>query len=155
VRREQREILDSGRQNEILDSAQVCRLALNDESHPYIVPVNFVRLGSRIYFHGSFEGHKMRLIARDARVSFEVDRLITVTADEKACRWGAVYESVVGRGVASLVRSTAEKELALRQLMAKYSGRGDWELPPREIAAVAVVRIDVREQTGKSSLQGR
>jgi nitroimidazol reductase NimA-like FMN-containing flavoprotein (pyridoxamine 5'-phosphate oxidase superfamily) len=155
VRREKREILDRARQNEILDHAQVCRLALNDESYPYVVPLNFVRIGSRIYIHSSFEGHKMRLMVRDARVSFEVDRLITITADEKACRWGVVYESVVGRGIASLVASRAEKELALRQLMAKYSGRGDWELHRRDIASVAVVRIDVREQIGKSSLQSR
>ena len=152
MRRSERAITDRARLYQILDELPVCRIALHDRPFPYVVPVNFVRIDQRLYFHTAPAGHKMRLLADDPRVRFEVDRLLTVTGDQTACQWGALYESVSGVGEATVVESESEAELALRQLMAKYSGSADWTFSAAALARVRVVRIDIQGLEGKASL---
>ena len=68
MRRKDREITDFHEIIEIIRKCDVCRLALNDEGYPYIVPLNFgldVR-GDQVYFyfHAAVKGKKLDLIAK-------------------------------------------------------------------------------------------
>ena len=45
---------------------------------PAAIPVNFVYLDERVYFHGATEGQKMGSLASDPRVSFTVVRDLSV-----------------------------------------------------------------------------
>ena len=154
MRRSEREITDRIRLHDILDRSQVCRLVLHDQPYPYIVPVNYVRVDERIYFHSAPEGRKMELLRRDPRIRFEVDRLIAITEGQAACRWGALYESVIGAGPARIVETLSEKEMALHGLMEKYSGRSGWVFAAAALKAVVVVRIDIQDLSGKTTSGG-
>lgn len=61
----------------VLDQCKVCRLAMNHDGYPYLVPMNFgyEREGNKIYlyFHGANAGTKKELIEKDGRVAFEMD----------------------------------------------------------------------------------
>lgn len=60
----------------VLDQCKVCRLAMNHDGYPYLVPMNFgyEREGGKIYlyFHGANAGTKKELIEKDGRVAFEM-----------------------------------------------------------------------------------
>lgn len=60
----------------VLDKCKVCRLAMNHNGYPYLVPMNFgyEREGNKIYlyFHGANAGTKKELIEKDGRVAFEM-----------------------------------------------------------------------------------
>ena len=62
MRRKDREITDFNEMIEIIKKCDVCRIALNDEAFPYIVPLNFGLdvQGEQVflYFHAAMEGKK-------------------------------------------------------------------------------------------------
>jgi nitroimidazol reductase NimA-like FMN-containing flavoprotein (pyridoxamine 5'-phosphate oxidase superfamily) len=152
MRRGEREIVGSREIDRILESCTVCRLAMNDRPYPYVVPANYVYSSGRLYVHSANAGRKLDLIAADPHVCFEVDRVVEIVASERACGWGTRYESVIGTGVATLVTDDGEKETALRGLMRKHSGSDEWAFPPQSVDRLVVIRVDITNVTGKSSL---
>ena len=77
MRQANREVKDMNDIIEIMHRCDVCRLALNDDGFPYILPLNFGLLtaGNKItlVFHSALEGYKIDLIKKDNRASFEMD----------------------------------------------------------------------------------
>ena len=151
MRRAEKEIRDEQRLVGMLEQAKVCRIGFNDDPYPYVVPVNFVYLASCLYFHSAATGRKMDLIATDGRVCFEIDKCTATEGGDRACNWGARFESIIGEGQASVLDDTAEKRVVLEAFMEKYSGRRDWALDTSEVERVAVVRVDVAHLSGKAS----
>jgi nitroimidazol reductase NimA-like FMN-containing flavoprotein (pyridoxamine 5'-phosphate oxidase superfamily) len=49
-------------------------LGLFDEEGTYVVPLNFVWLDEKIYFHGSEQGRKIDAIQKDHRVCFSISQ---------------------------------------------------------------------------------
>lgn len=151
MRRGDREIRDFSEIVEVIRKCDVCRIALNDDGYPYIIPLNFGMKveGEQItfYFHGAGEGRKYELIMQDNRASFEMDCSHKLIADREACRCTMGYESVVGRGRIEIV-SDEEKQEALCVLMKQYY---EEEFPfKKEVAdQTTVMKLVVEEVTGK------
>lgn len=151
MRRSDREITDRNEMIEIIERCDVCRLALNDEGYPYILPLNF---GMRIeegqivlYFHGANEGKKYELIAKDDRASFEMDcshKLVT-NVDEGNCTMN--YESVIGRGRIRMIPEE-EKYDALCVLMQHYH-KEDFPFNRAVMPQTTVFKLVVEEMSGK------
>ncbi|MBI4006989.1 MAG: pyridoxamine 5'-phosphate oxidase family protein, partial [Planctomycetes bacterium] len=59
LRRQDKEITDKAEIEEILALAKVGRLGTCLDSIPYIIPVNFVYDGGKIFFHSAHEGRKV------------------------------------------------------------------------------------------------
>ena len=87
MRRNDREITDFEEILAVMQRCDVCRLALHDETYPYILPLNFgLEVEGRqiaLYFHGANAGKKYELIARDPHVSFEMDCGHQLVLDEE------------------------------------------------------------------------
>ena len=150
MRKEEKAINDQVSIEEVLRSEQVCRLGIHDAPYPYVVPLHFVYEAGNIYFHTARQGRKIKLLAKNGHVCFEVDRMEEVVPDEEACSWATRYRSVIGVGVASMVIEEGERIVALRLLMEKYGGRPDSVFTRGGLRNVAVFRIDVREMAGKT-----
>lgn len=125
MRRKDREVTEIDEIATIMEKCDVCRIAINDEVYPYILPVNFgfERDGDCfiIYIHGSKHGTKHELINRDNKVSFEMDcshRLIQPNGEE-SCTASMAYESVIGQGAMTLLPEN-EKERALAIILNHY-----------------------------------
>ncbi|HLA80353.1 MAG TPA: pyridoxamine 5'-phosphate oxidase family protein [Thermoleophilia bacterium] len=109
----------------ILHQAPIGFLAVLADG-PYVVPINFVHDSSdepngwgRILFH-SGEGKKSVALAADPRVCMAV---VTETAFDRGatpCDDGFTYRSTLVKGKASLLTDRAEREVALRMIVAKY-----------------------------------
>ena len=87
MRRSDREITDEQELLQVISECDVCRLALNDEEVPYILPLNFGEevSGGRLYlyFHGAAEGRKYDLISRDPQTAFEMDCSHRIVPEEE------------------------------------------------------------------------
>lgn len=151
MRRNDREIKDFEEIIEVMKKCDVCRIALNDEGYPYILPLNFgMRTeGERItlYFHGAGEGRKYELIKRDNRASFEMDCAHKLVADREACRCTMGYESVIGRGKIEIVPEE-ERYDALRALMRQYYEE-EFSFSEEAVKRTTVMKLVVEEVTGK------
>lgn len=159
MRRSDREVTEFSEILKIMEKCDVCRLAINDEECPYILPLNFGMKvtdgGVELFFHGANEGTKYRLIAKNSLVSFEMDcshKLVT-RPEKGSCTME--YESVIGRGRIEILPEN-EKNDALKLIMEHY-GRGDFAYNHDVVPMTAIMRLLVEKMTAKRrsvALQG-
>lgn len=154
MRRAGREVTDFNEIIDIMRQCDVCRLALNDDPVPYILPLNFaVEVeGTQVflYFHGAREGRKYELIARNPAVSFEMDckHSLLYSPAEKYCT--EQYASVIGSGVIDFVPDE-EKFQALQAINNHYHPDG-FPVNERSIPATTVMKLTVHTMTAKSNV---
>lgn len=156
MRRSDREITDRNEMIEVMRRCDVCRLALNDEGYPYILPLNFGMEVTEekivLYFHGAMEGRKYGLIERDNRASFEMDCAHRLVMDEERGHCTMEYESVIGQGKLTIV-SEEEKEAALERLMRQYRPENAG-FNKAAIPRTTVLKLTVEAMTGKKRKKG-
>ena len=153
LRRGEKEIIDRAEVEQVLGEAEVGRLGTSVDGRPYVVPVNFAYQGGKIYFHGAGEGKKLRDIAENPQVCFEVD-IAEVMPAEGPCDYSYRYRSVIANGRARMLTEIKERVDALRAIVEKYAeGKGTEITLERmeRFASLAVVEIEIEEMTGKRS----
>ena len=150
MRRKDQEITDNETLSKIIGSAQVCRLGLSDDNHPYIVPLCFGYKNDTLYFHSAAEGKKIEIIKNNPRVCFEFDQNMGLVQEEKPCSWGIKYQSIIGYGEAIFVENADEKLEALNIIMSQYSG-DKFSFQEAAINKTTVFKVVISEMTGKQS----
>jgi len=153
LRRAEKEIKDSIEVEAVLVEADVGRLGTCADGRPYVVPLSFAYRDGRILFHGAAEGKKMRDIARNPWVCFEVDIAELLPADDP-CNFNFRYRSVIADGSARVIEDEDERIEGLRLIVEKYApGMGD-RLTKDDVGRfknLAVVEIKIDEMVGKKS----
>ena len=149
MRRKDREITDFNEIINIIKKCDVCRIALNDKDFPYIVPLNFGLdiQGKDLYFHCAMEGKKLDLIAKDNRVTFEMDcdHNFILYEERMSCTMG--YESVIGHGVIETVPDENKYE-SLKILMRQYHAE-DFKFNTDMMRVTTVLKMTVIDMVGK------
>ena len=152
-RRKDRAMKTSRDMELLLERAPVGRLAVTTPEGPYIVPVNFVFLEGRLYFHSGPAGRKMEALRADPRVCFMVDEIGPQVLWKQGCGISQIYRSVVCFGKAEFVEEQGEKKAVLEKMVQKYVP-SRYSVPPltqENIRKTAVVRIVVETMTGKEN----
>ncbi|MDI6743465.1 MAG: pyridoxamine 5'-phosphate oxidase family protein [Smithella sp.] len=149
MRKKEREIKDRKIIDDIIRRCQVCRLAMCDDGQPYIVPLNFGYDGRFLYFHAAPEGRKIDMIKKNNRVGFEFDILHEIVKVEKACDWGARYESVIGSGAAEIVDDLKTKNTALECIMRQYGSEAR-DFPEDIMKKTLIIRLEILVISGKA-----
>ena len=151
MRRKDREITDFNEIINIIKKCDVCRIALNDKDFPYIVPLNFgLDIQGKevyLYFHCAMEGKKLDLIAKDNRVTFEMDcdHNFILYEERMSCIMG--YESVIGHGVIETVPDENKYE-SLKILMRQYHAE-DFKFNTDMMRVTTVLKTTVIDMVGK------
>lgn len=151
MRRKDREITGFSEIIEIIKKCDVCRIALNDEEYPYVVPLNFGLdvQGEEVffYFHAAKEGKKLDLIAKDNRVTFEMDcdHNFILYEERMSCTMG--YASVIGHGKIEIVPDE-DKFQALKILMGQYHAE-DFKFNTDMMSVTTVMKMTVLDMIGK------
>lgn len=152
MRKKDREITDFEEIVSIMQQCDVCRLALNDDGYPYIVPLNFgMDISDRkilLLFHSALDGHKIDLIKKDNRATFEMDckHQLQYFEDRGYCTMS--YESVMGHGKIRILNDD-EKSRALTKLMRHYHPTKEAYFSPDAIPRTLVYALEVESITGK------
>ena len=148
----ERQVTDENQIRHILDTAKVLHLGLAVDNEPYVVPMNYgytMEQGKLVlYLHSALRGKKLDMMKANPKVFFEMDCDLESFEGKKACQYGLVYSSVMGRGTARIVEDVEEKIKAMSILM-KTQTQKDFEFNDRLVSIVAVIRIDVAEYTAK------
>lgn len=152
MRRKDREVVDANRIERILAEARYLHLGMFDGEYPYVVPLHYGyhmdEDGLVLYVHCAKEGRKLDCLRRNDHVFVEIDCGEKLVEADVACRYGAEYASVMGRGRAVILQDVEEKREALGVLMKTQTGR-KFEIDEKMASAVTVVRIDVDSCTAK------
>lgn len=105
----------------LLESAPRGVLAVHGENgYPYGLPVNYVFMDGRIYFHCAKEGHKVDALRADDRVSFTI--LSEPVKNEG--EWWYCFTSVIVFGRVSEINDPEKADKVLRSLGSKYFPEG-------------------------------
>ncbi len=152
MRKIDREITDFYEIVEVMKNCDVCRLALNDDGYPYILPLNFgVEVIDGIiylYFHSALEGYKVALLNKDNRASFEMDCKHQLQYFEEKGYCTMAYESVIGRGRIRILNEE-EKMEALKKIMGHYHRGKEVYFNTGAISRTLVYVLKVEKVTGK------
>lgn len=149
MRRSDRQISDRIIIDHIIRSCPVCRLGLSYDDQPYIVPLCFGYDGRALYFHGATEGRKIDMIKKNSKVCFEFDIPGKIITGDQACKWGMLYESVIGFGTAMILERLELKTAGLNHIMDRYSHE-TWTFPENMLDKTIVVRVEIAEISGKT-----
>lgn len=118
MRRTDRQI-QSGDCDELLAAGIYGILATASDEQPYAVPLSYIWLDKKIYFHCAINGRKLDNLAANPQVCFTV-----VGNDVEAFFWegnySTTYSSVMIFGKCRIVVDLAEKKSALQALCQKY-----------------------------------
>lgn len=124
---------------------------LGDEDYPYAVPLSYVYLNGKIYFHSAKDGHKIDAIAKYPKVSFSVIDEDTIVSEE----YTTYFRSVIAFGKARIVEGDERLE-AFKALVKKYSGDQPEDARNKEVAECSrayIIAIDVEHITGKEAIE--
>lgn len=156
MRRKDLEILNKEDLLNILRKAEICRIGINTDNAPYIVPMNYGfcwENNLNIYLHSYFKGTKLNLIKRDNKVGFEIDLVYDLVKNNSFCKWSMNYESIVGDGVISSINDENEKTFALDKLMEHYGVHDKKDYNPRILDKLSILKLEVLNLTGKRNIK--
>jgi nitroimidazol reductase NimA-like FMN-containing flavoprotein (pyridoxamine 5'-phosphate oxidase superfamily) len=140
----------------ILDEAFVCHVAFIVDSQPFVVPTNYVRVGDKLFLHGSIASRLMKTLATGAPFCLSVTLLDGIVLSPTATGHSVNYRSVVVMGKAEPVEGEAAKLAAMRDFV-EYVIRGRWatvrppskqELQGTMVLAVPLVEASAKVRTG-------
>jgi nitroimidazol reductase NimA-like FMN-containing flavoprotein (pyridoxamine 5'-phosphate oxidase superfamily) len=103
----------------VLAEVGVGYLAMAGEGWPYVVPISFAPDGETLFFHGG-GSLKASLLEADSHVCLAVTTTAGFLPAGDPCAENFSYESVLAFGDAELVDDEAERDRALRVIVAKY-----------------------------------
>ncbi|QRX90941.1 MULTISPECIES: pyridoxamine 5'-phosphate oxidase family protein [Streptomyces] len=141
----------------ILDEGYVCHLGFVRDGAPVVLPTLFGRVGDRLYVHGSTGSRPLRMAGGQSAdpglaVCLTVTHVDGLVLAKSAFHHSMNYRSVVVHGTAHQVTDQEEKKAALDALVDHVlPGRAADSRPAnaKELAATAVLRLDLREVSAK------
>jgi nitroimidazol reductase NimA-like FMN-containing flavoprotein (pyridoxamine 5'-phosphate oxidase superfamily)/ADP-ribose pyrophosphatase YjhB (NUDIX family) len=151
MRRKEKEITSREVIDEILGRAVVCRLALNDEGSPHLIPVNFGYDRNVLYFHSAPAGRKIELISKEPRATFEVTDFHRIITGDLACGWTTEYRSVIGTGKIEIVTENDVKRQGLDIIMRQHGMEGPYSYSEGSLNRMVVLKLVIDSVTGKQS----
>ena len=140
---------------------------MTDDGYPRVVPINFVTIDDRVYFHGAGHGEKFDAFDENQKVTFSVDLPYAMIPSywqdaEQGCRANQFFKSVLIRGRGVIVEDLDEKAVALQALMEKHQPEGRFrkitaseELYLESLEDTTIFRIDPDQVSVRSEMGQR
>lgn len=150
MRRKEKAVTDPKAIEAIIHGAMVCRMAMCDQSEPYVVPLCFGYREGVFFFHSAAKGRKLDILNVNPHVCIELESDITLQPGATPCKWGMGFNSVIAFGTARRITDPADKRDALDTIMNHY-GSGPWTYSAKVLDATVVIRVDVDHMTAKHS----
>jgi nitroimidazol reductase NimA-like FMN-containing flavoprotein (pyridoxamine 5'-phosphate oxidase superfamily) len=152
MRRKDRELHNTDNFNDIINRADVCRIAFAVNNIPYIVTMNFgYKWGDSLvlYFHCAKEGKKLDFMKQNNSVCFEMDIDHEIIKGNAACEWSMKYKSIIGYGLLEVVEDVHEKKEGFGFIMDKYGYPGNKEYNEKLFNFTEILKLNVIELSGK------
>ena len=136
----------------ILDQAFVCHVAFVADGMPFVVPTNYVRVGDKLYLHGSPASRLMKILSGGKPFCLNVTLLDGIVFAPTAMGHSVNYRSVVVIGKAEVLEGLDAKMNAMRDFV-EYVVRGRWATvrppTPQEVAATMILAVPLVECSAK------
>jgi nitroimidazol reductase NimA-like FMN-containing flavoprotein (pyridoxamine 5'-phosphate oxidase superfamily) len=136
----------------ILDEALICHVGFVEDAEPYVIPINFARVGDSIVLHGAKASRLLKHVAAGHALCVEVTLVDGLVLARSVFDHSVNYRSVVLFGSGRLVEDEQEK-LAALEAITEHLIPGRWRdarLPnAKELQATSVVSIQINQASAK------
>lgn len=136
----------------ILDEGLVCHVSFVIGGAAHVVPTIYVRIGDKLYLHGSPASRMLRLMQDGGEVCIAVTIVDGLVLARSAFHHSINYRSVVLYGIGSEVTAAERKNEVLRAL-SEHIIRGRWadvrEPSEDELRKTLVVSVPIDEASAK------
>jgi nitroimidazol reductase NimA-like FMN-containing flavoprotein (pyridoxamine 5'-phosphate oxidase superfamily) len=136
----------------IIDEAPVCHVGFVVDGRPFVIPTLHVRVGDRLYMHGSPGSRMLKAMAGGVEVCVTVTLVDGLVLARSAFHHSMNYRSVVVFGVAQAVDDAEEKTRFLHAL-SEHLVPGRWRdvrgPAPGELKATSVLSLPIDEASAK------
>lgn len=136
----------------ILDEALVCHVGIVTEGRPLVLPMLPGRLGDTLYLHGALASRLLKHIAQGGEVCITATLIDGLVLARSIFHHSVNYRSAVLFGKGRVVEKEDEKLRAL-EAISEHVCPGRWDEArrpnPRELAATAVVAVEVESASAK------
>ena len=152
--RRARQRLPGEEARQILRTASHGVLAVSgDDGYPYAVPLSYIYVGDRLYFHCARDGHKLDAVRRCAKASF----CVVAQDDVLPERYTTCFRSVIAFGRIRVV----EDERLLRRMALLLADKycpalpqeGKTEELERGLPALCMLELRIEHLTGKEAIE--
>ncbi|QXE37957.1 pyridoxamine 5'-phosphate oxidase family protein [Streptomyces sp. GMY02] len=143
----------------ILDEAYICHLGFVRDGAPVVLPTLYGRVDERLYVHGSTGSRPLRMAGGRTdpedpglAVCLTVTHVDGLVLARSAFHHSINYRSVVVHGIARPVTDADERRAALDAIVDHVVPGRSYDSRPandRELAATAVIRLDLDEVSAK------
>ncbi len=137
---------------QILDEALICHVGFAENNQPYVIPINFARIGDTIVMHGAKASRLLSHIEAGNPICVEVTLVDGLVLARSVFHSSINYRSVVLFGAGKIVEDENEKMAALEAIV-EHLIPGRWSearLPNRkEMNATSVVSIQIDQASAK------
>jgi uncharacterized protein len=120
VRYKVRECTDEVRIEQFLRQARIGFLGLVDGNLPYVVPLNYVWMDGKLYFHGAGDGRRNQVMSANSEVCFTVCEEYGTITNPVPAKTDTAYMSVMIFGQAEPITDLDEATRVLQEMMNKY-----------------------------------
>jgi nitroimidazol reductase NimA-like FMN-containing flavoprotein (pyridoxamine 5'-phosphate oxidase superfamily) len=147
-----RGVYDKAQVHAILDEGFVCHVGFTLDGQTYVIPTGYVRVGDRIYIHGSPASRMLSALNQAIDVCLTVTLLDGLVLARSAFHHSMNYRSVVVLGKARLVTDPDEKVEALHAFVEHVvPGRWDEVRQPtaKELQGTYVLALPLGEVSAK------
>lgn len=138
---------------QILDEALICHVGFVENKQPFVIPINFARVGDTIVLHGAKASRLLKHIAAGHPICVEATVVDGLVLARSVFHHSLNYRSVVLFGAGRIVEEDQEK-LAALEAVTEHLIPGRWRearLPNRkEMNATSVVSIKIDQASAKA-----
>ena len=124
---------------------------LGDDDYPYAVPLSFIYLNGKLYFHSAKNGHKIDAVRNYEKASFCVIDCDQIVPE----KFTTHYRSVIAFGKVRLIEEVEEMRSIATALAMKYSGDFAEQIPDEFKAYVnnlVIIEMTIEHMTAKGAL---
>lgn len=125
---------------------------LGDDDYPYTVPISYVYLDNKIFFHSARSGHKIDAIKKSDKASFCVIDEDNVISE----KYTTYFCSAIAFGRIRIMEDSDMKHAMLQKLAEKYSSahrEGIQEEINRGYKSLVMLEFDIEHMTGKKAIE--
>ena len=126
---------------------------LGEEGYPYSVPMSYVYVDNKIYFHTAKSGHKIDAIKNYNKASFCVIDQDQVMPEV----YTTFFRSVIAFGKIRLLETPEEIIPAIEKLAVKYHPTDMKEnrdkMINRDIKQMGIIELEIEHLTGKEAIE--
>ena len=123
---------------------------LGDDDYPYAVPLSFIYLNGKLYFHSAKNGHKIDAVRNYEKASFCVIDRDQIVPE----KFTTHYRSVIAFGKVRLIEEVEEMRSIATALAMKYSGDFAEQIPNEFKAYVnnlVIIEMTIDHMTAKGT----